>query len=161
MFRKIAVTIFAVTIFFFLAFGLSIESPVADAAEKYKVSVGVSVDDENTKTFIESHIKRELRSLQDVAIVGFEDARYKIDIVAVELTYKATGRKSGAIAIGYNFLIKHYLTDNAYYEPILGVQTSSTDELDTMCKSIITTFNIYILEPAREVDRKFRNSLTK
>ena len=161
MFSKIAIVSFVITATFLVCLDLSIEVLPADTAEKLKVYVAVTIEDENTKAFIESHIKRELRSLQDVAIVGFADAQYEVRIVAIEQVSKSTGRKLGNIAVSYNFLTKHYFADNAYYEPILGIQAGMTDDLDKLCKSIITKFDVQILEPARALSSLFDDVLTK
>lgn len=157
MFSKIAIVSFVITATFLVCLDLSIELLPADTAEKFKVYVAVTIEDENTKAFIESHIKPELRSLQDVAIVGFEDARFEVCMVAIEGISKSTRRKLEDITISYNFLTKHYLTDHAYYEPVLGIQTAMTDGLDKMCKIIVAKFDVNTLEPKRE----FHNLFTK
>ena len=68
---------------------------------KFQVEVSVGCKDENTKAFIESHIKRELRSLQDVEITDV--GKYELSIATIEGTFKTSGRKTGDIALGWQF----------------------------------------------------------
>ena len=144
---------------------------------KFQVEVSVTCKDENTKAFIESHIKRELRSLQDVEIVAIL-GKYQLSIVAIESEYEASGRKSGEIALASQFL--------RYYNPSLKItylgiaypvgskehtalmEASSKilswtydkarhrlnvgmrDNLDKICKSIVVSFDTLMLEPDRK-----------
>ena len=90
--------------FYFLVIGQAAENnpfqlPVPKS--NFKVWVSVSCDDENTKAFIESHVKRELRSLQDVDLVKAGDGIYELIIAAAEPTYEATGRKTGDIGLAW------------------------------------------------------------
>ena len=80
----------------------SIDPKIVKSNEKFEVEVSVRCDDENTTAFIESHIKRELRSLQDVEIVPLGNlGRYELTIVAIEHT--VSGRKTGGISIATMF----------------------------------------------------------
>ena len=77
---------------------------IGQAADKprYEVNVHVQCKDENRKAFIESHIKRELRSLGDVDV----DSMFgllKIRIIALEPGCP-TGRKTGEIIVSHLFL---------------------------------------------------------
>ena len=76
-----------------------IDPKIVKSNEKFEVEVLVQCDDENTKAFIESHIKRELRSLRDVEVARFGE--YELSIIAIEFEYKTSGRKSGEIALAY------------------------------------------------------------
>lgn len=138
---------------------------------KFRVEVSVGCDDENTKAFIESHIKRELRSLQDVEITGIAImGDYKLHIVAIEL--KSLGRKTGDVAVSYLFTktfdpspigdkIKKWTKDNQeaqleivdlmwlHEDPMHGLRVGMTDDLDKICKQIIVDFDTEMLEPAR------------
>ena len=134
---------------------------------RYKVSVSVSCKNENTKTFIESHIKRELRSLSDVDIMNRGDARHHIDLVVVEMTRGQEKHKTGGIAIAVNFLQRAYLSDDFrskthpnvkasdiyrglfYLTPRLILYVGDTEDLDDRCKDIIVDFDSEVLEPAR------------
>ncbi len=147
---------------------------VGQAADyRFKVFVGVTCDDPNTKAFIESHIKRDLRSLHDVDIIGNpENAVYFLTIVAVEPTVRGSVRKMGDIAIAYcyfqrntipGFMIntipnaeyrKHIKSGNklSFYEPTSGVHTGMTNiHLERICKGIVVKFDTLFLEPMRAI----------
>ena len=109
----------------------------------------MACEDENTKSLIQSQIKREVRSLGDVIIVSFDDARYILTIIAVEPTYKATGRKTGSIAITSMLLRKTPSED--YYYPYLMLYTDDRKELEGLCKSIVADIDTSTLEPIREL----------
>ena len=149
----------------------------ADAPEKpkpkFRVEVSVGCNDKNTKAFIESHTKRELRRLQDVEIVGIGIAGgYKLSIVAIEL--QSSGRKTGAIAVSYVFTrtfdpfslrdkIKKLAKDNfplqldgevtdlmwLHEDPMHVLEVGLTNDLDKICKGIVVDFDTKRLEPAR------------
>ena len=146
--------------------------PVSEKQKsKFRVEVSVGCDDENTNAFIESHIKRELRSLQDVEIVGIGiGGGYKLSIVAIEI--KSSGRKTGGIAVSYIFTktfdpfplqdkIKKLAKDNFplqsevtnlmwLYEDVKHIlQIGEIDDLDKICKGIVVDFDTGMLEPDR------------
>ena len=85
-------------------------TPKADKSEtpdrRFKVHVDITGSDNTTKSMIESHIKRELRSLGDVDIVDKKDAKYILRLVAIAHTYKSTGNKTGRTSITVNTLTK-------------------------------------------------------
>lgn len=148
--------------------------------EKFRVGVLVDCDDEGTKASIESHIKRELRSLQDVKIVPY--GRYILKILATETLYETSGQKTGKIAIAYT-LNRHYwghlldetfaeykgtknhkvaqdvlttvgmhLVNNASPDKYqVGLSTGMTDDLAKLCKSIVVNFDTKMLEPDRNL----------
>ena len=150
----------AITMFVFVFIGQA-------ADVRFKVAVFVTCKDEHTKTFIESHIKRELRALVDVDIVKEKDALYFLSVVAVEPVYKSTGRKVGDIAIAYNYyklyapldteinslpdgFIKLYIENRLlFHAPQLGVYTCDKPDLDGTCKEIVVQFDQNQLEPRR------------
>ena len=145
--------------------------------KKFDVRVDLVGEDESTKNLIESYIKRELRSLQDVNIMPDDKyATYLLELVFVEPTYEASGRKKGDIAISYVFKEKF----SAYKEliPFLikecpkledaskkleiglktinldivyhhGVITDDTEEVTKLCKKIVANFDINVLEKQR------------
>ena len=78
---------------------------IGQAADvRYKVYVDVQCKDEDTKAFVESHIKRELRALQDVDIGGgIPIPRIFILVIVDEIKYMS-GRTTGLIAISYAFV---------------------------------------------------------
>ncbi len=143
---------------------------------KFKVHVDIHCEDKNTKASIESHIKRELRSLQDVQIeAGSKDAGYGLMIIALEGKYEQTGQKSGSMSIAYMFLQKFRmrmykgLITNAgwevlksfenelYFPPILGVGNYNTDTIYKVGKDIVVRFDTQILEPIRKINSQFSN----
>ena len=146
VFRNIFLFV-GLTLLFSVAF--TGEPPHAQVPHKFKVYVNVNCDDENTKSLIQSYIKRELRSLGDVIIISFDDARYILTIIAVEPTYKATGRKTSGIAISSTFLRKTPSDD--FYYPYLMLYTDDIKELEGLCKSIVADIDTSNLEPVREL----------
>ena len=62
---------------------------------RFKVCVHVSGDDETTTSLLKSHLKRELRALGDVDIVGWDgDWEFRIAVVYHEIKTKG-GVKTG------------------------------------------------------------------
>jgi hypothetical protein len=123
----------------------------ARSTHKFKVHVNVAADDENTKSLMQSWIKREFRSLGDVRIVSRVDASYILNVVAVEPTLKASGRKSGDIAVGSVFFQRSVTDPDLYYAPDLVVMTDDTEDLESLCKSIVATIDTDRLESIREL----------
>ena len=141
-----------------------------DTPDKFKVYVDISSEQENTKILIESHIKRELRSLQDVNIIPSDMLQlnwYRISLIVVE-------RKTGDIAISYLFMkefepfteLMPYLTKECpklkdkWFE--IGVKTvnlnhvflhgatiGETKDIPEFCKTIVSNFDIKVLERQR------------
>ena len=83
---------------------VAVEKNDSAQERQFTVSVGVTCDNESIKNLIESHIKRELRSLGDVRLANFEDAKFKISVVAVTHKYKSTRQETGGISLAYIFL---------------------------------------------------------
>lgn len=104
---------------------------------KFEVELSVTCDDDNTKAFIESHIKRELRSLQDVEIV--DTGKYKLSIVAVAPTYKSSGQKTGSIAVSYTFLKQFYPT--SVFKKLLDTHQKGTKAYDEM-RDLLYSYDI-------------------
>lgn len=139
-------------------------------ASNFKVWVHITCDNKNTKAFIESHIKRELRSLQDVDLVGAgEGSGYELIVGAVEPVSVATGRKTGDIGLGWTFLkqfdnkplLSKYtsavdrdgiqeMTRWLYHSPKNGILIDDTKELDALCKDVVVKFDTQMLEPDRK-----------
>ena len=140
---------------------------------KFEVEILVECEDENTKTFIESHIKRELRSLQDVEIADY--GKYILSIAAMENVYKS-GKKVGSIALAYSSerryipavlkimlmdaypegTIEHEIVTDIlpelrilYDKTRLGLAIGMTYDLDELCKDIVVNFDTKMLEPDR------------
>ena len=115
-------------------------SPVdAQASHTFKVAVNVTCRDENTGTLIQSYIKRELRSLGDVTIVDFDNAKYVLTVVALADTYKS-GRKTGGISLATAFLKRSVDDADLYYYPLIQVLSSNVEEVDLSCKDIVARF---------------------
>ena len=144
---------------------------------KFAVHVSVTCDNPSVKASIESHVKRELRSLQDVLLVSAQAKNYfyiyELRFVAVEHHYKNSGQKSGGISIAYLFLQKFNdsytknvllsaqsrkaiepFIDNIFYEHRFGVQIYNTENIDKMCKSFVVDFDTDTLERIRKIRRQ-------
>ena len=141
-----------------------------DTPDKFKVYVDISCEEKNTKIFIESHIKRELRSLQDVNIISNEILQlnwYRLSLIAVE-------RETDDIAISYVFMkefepiteLMPYLTkecpklEDKWFEIALkttklnrvflhGATMGETKDIPEFCKTIVSKFDIKVLERQR------------
>ncbi len=86
-----------VTLFCVLMIPLTLAS---NTQHRFKVYVHVYGDDNQAISTIESHLKRELRLLGDVDVVGRNDGWEFILGVAVMGVQFKDGRKSGSFAIG-------------------------------------------------------------
>ena len=180
--QKKFLTLLIVAMFSLVLIGKAAEQNVWDdwknpkPPSKFLVWVSVSCDDKNTKAFIESHLKRELRSLQDVEMIGIlemyterERGVYELGVVAVEPIYTTTGQKTGSIGVSWTFLkefdnkplISKYtsavdrggiqeMTQWLYHFPKNGIMTSSTKDLDALCKDVVVKFDTLMLEPDRK-----------
>ena len=148
VFRNILLFV-GLTLLFSVAF--TGEKTHAQAPHKFKVHVSVSCADENTKSLIQSYIKRELRSLGDVLIIGRDDAQYILTILVLELTYKATGKKTGNIAMSSTFLTKARRSAGLFYYPCIGLNKGSTRDLDRICQEYVADLDTSELEPIREL----------
>ena len=75
----------------------------SETQHRYKVSVSVLGDDETITNLPTSHLKKELRALGDVDVVGYgDDWEYFINVFYVE-TKTADGAKTGSLAIARSF----------------------------------------------------------
>lgn len=123
--------------------------PQEKSAYRFQVYVSVTGDDdESLKPLIESYIKRELRSLQDVDIVYTRDGMpHEIVVVAMEME-TVSERKIGGIAFAVNF--QKQLRSGLYSLPDLMVQTGDKTVLDGMCKNLVARFDTNYLEQRRK-----------
>ncbi|MCY4404617.1 MAG: hypothetical protein OXD54_18780 [Candidatus Poribacteria bacterium] len=116
---------------------------------QFKVFVEINCKDIQTKTLIESWIKRELRSLPDVSVIhNHRNAGAVISIAVVETPFGEIKRFS----IGYSYYLL-YFDDNTpcCSVPVLAVAAGTTSlHLEGVCKQIIASFDINLLEPARK-----------
>ena len=152
-----------------IAFAFSIIGhPQKKSAQRFQVYVDITAD-EGLKPLIESHIKRELRSLQDVDLVYARDEiSYEVRIVVVEVE-TVSGYKTGNVACAVNFLrpfnnrvIEQYarskevwdtfinpLTSGLYFSPDLWVVGASRSDLGRLCQELVANFDAKHLEPER------------
>ena len=139
---------------------------IGQAADRsqFKVSVAVYSDDKNTISFIESHIKRELRSLRDIDVVehDMETNDFYIRII----TPGSIGRTIYIFYDVYNYFndddIKTLMNgeDLRGIKILLNVQlarrtynsllTGTTEDLDKICKEIVVDFDTKMLAPLRQ-----------
>jgi len=162
----------AVTIFILVVVGTA----YAPDELKFAVYVAVQCDNGDIEASLASHIKRELRSLKDVLLVS-ENAdnyenHYELRIVAVESTYK-TGMKTGSVALAYFWAerfvhsphYKHHISNESkkileshyssliFISTMFGVITDDRENLASMCKSVVVSFDTYELERIRKIVR--------
>jgi len=133
-----------------------------------KVQVSVSAND-NIKGQVESYIKRELRSLQDVTLVD-EGADWELSILAMEVSTKG-GYKSGVIIsvvilspfnnqIVSGMLQEKYkelgtnLTKGLYWYPDHWLRAGPVDQLRSLCVELIADFDSQQLEESRKQHRE-------
>ena len=174
--QKKFLTLLIVAMFSLVLIGKAAEENLfGNKKSEFKVWVNVSCDDKNTKAFIESHLKRELRSLQDVEMIEIlemyaqrERDVYELIVVAVEPIH-TTGQKTGSIGLSWTFLkefdnkplISQYtfavdrvqiqeMTQWLYHYPKNGIMISGTKDLDALCKDVVVKFDTLMLEPARK-----------
>ena len=131
---------------------------------RFQVYVSVGGDNETITTLITSHLKRELRALGDVDIVGYnDDWRYMIDVFYLEHKTKS-GVKTGNLSIARTMAIRvpkfvfsdAFLDTKAVLPGTLGVAVWTKDELQKWCISEAGSFNDEHLEPNRSLSRKWK-----
>ena len=161
-------------------FGITGHPQERESTHRFQVYVHITVEDESLKSLMESYIKRELRSLQDVDVVYTRDEMpYEIAIVAMELK-KASGHKSGGVAFAVNILypfdnraIEPYViskevwdtfvnlpTSGLYHHPYLSVHVGDRANLKGLCQTLVAMFDADHLEPSRKwgkVGKKVEN----
>lgn len=102
--RNTAIYVMLVLLYTITFSGQSAETP-ENQKPQFRVHVSVTCADATTKSMIESHIKRELRSLGDVELVNKDDATWKIVLIAIPL--KSNRNKIGVTSITVMRLYKH------------------------------------------------------
>ena len=131
----------------------------SDTQHRFRVYVEVGGEDQTINTLMSSHLKRELRALGDVDVIGKGDNwAYQIKIYYVEVQRQG-GVKTGALAIAdsmnkrvASFLFKDIdITRNliAVYPGLLGSSYWYRDDLQNYCISIIGRFNDEYLQRER------------
>lgn len=143
--------------------------------DNLSVSVHVTCDNEITEDLTESYIKRELRSLGDVAISDLGDYQLVVLVIAPEFI---SGQKTGQIVISSTFVKVYRLASILYYyapsfysenAEAIGKKASKEDapplfydhyvnnyvvvtkttHLQNTCKDIVAKFDTDVLEKER------------
>lgn len=136
----------------------------SDTQHRFKVYVDVNGNDDQAVDTIEAHLKRELRLLGDVDIVGMNDDWEFILEVFVMVHEQIDGTKSGNYVIGtYNAarLDEHFFkkpTDYVLYPTIFGILGAayySTENLHKFCINHVNSFDKQQLKVPRD-KYKFR-----
>lgn len=135
----------------------------SDTQHRFKVYVEVSGDDERTVRTIESYLKRELRLLGDVDIVGSEDGdwKYMIKFFVMALEWKdLIGEEVYAIAKyqGVRLPKMAYTVPEGYksfpatvsWTSILSVAKCPEGKLPQLCIEYIGSFDKNRLQPERK-----------
>jgi len=142
----------------------------------FRVLLVVSAD-ESIKGKIESYISRELRSLGDIIQVN-EDYKYVMSITGLE-THNKKGDKIG-VALSVIILprfdsqflsslfenAKHKKiiigwTGSLYWEPIHWLLVGPSEDLQSICKNIVTYFDNEVLQKSRDEDQRFEDKTRK
>lgn len=124
-----------------------LELPRKKASPKFRVRVMGIEDDIQSEA--QSYIKRELRSLGDVEIV-YKDAEWRLRILGGEIRPEGGRKKIGNMLsvvvvsrVLCNFGPVYQYRQNYLY-------SDGPDDLDKMCKKMVTAFDIDFLEPERK-----------
>ena len=133
----------------------------SDTQHRFKVYVDVGGDDEQAVNTIESHLKRELRLLGDVDVVGKDNNwRYVLQVFVMALgTEDVVGQETYAIATYEGFR----LAKIAYQEPfvyenlpsivypmsVLGVAKFPKRKLPQFCIEHVGSFDKRMLQSRR------------
>lgn len=137
----------------------------SDTQHRFKVYVKVEEADDSRQAVntIESHLKRELRLLGDVDVVGEDDNwEYIIHIFVMSGNWK-DGTKTGSYAISTYWALRlprfvykdpaDYKTWRGIWDRILGVAVWPEDNLSEFCINYIGSFDKFGLEPMRSLVR--------
>ena len=159
--KKLLILSIAMTTFMLVFIGQAADKP------RFKVSVNVACDNKNTESFIESHIKRELRSLRDVNVVEFDLKTNDFNIRIAAGKDRIFGTESIYMLTSfYNFFgdddvrtIMNFRDPQALkfaLNATLGLRIDTyplfdkVDNLDKVCKQIIVSFDTEKLDPLRQ-----------
>ena len=130
----------------------------SDTQHRFKVYVSVDGKNDTVTSILTSHLKKELRALGDVDIVGSDDDwKYAIRAFYIQMT--KSGVKTGGLSIATiteTRVPKFYLKENVrnmkvVLPGVLGVAYWPEDRLQEWCISEIGSFNDNVLEIARSV----------
>ena len=146
--------------------GQPLRSQVVPA--KFKVAVVVEASKKEIhESIVESHIRSELRRLDDVEVVKytstFPEWELLINIHILESKYKTTGELTGDACISMDFFEKtnigHFRPDSidlftkypaTFFPPLSTTYTWSTEKLDQLSKIIVNDFEMEVLEVHRK-----------
>ena len=148
-----------VTLFCVLMIPLTLAS---DTQHRFKVYVYVGGDEDADQAvnIVESHLKRELRLLGDVDVVGKDDNwEFIYDVRILTHTY-VDGRQTGRFSIatyaarrlGEYFYESptSYKIMQATWDGVLGAAAYSRDSLPKFCIQDVNSFDKTMLEPKRK-----------
>lgn len=135
----------------------------SETQHRFKVYVRVDGDDRQAVNTVESHLKRELRLLGDVDIVGEGDNwEYIIENFVLTLEFE-DGRKTGYFAIATHYAIRlkefYYLSSTTYktmsatWGGNLGAAYYSSKTLPRFCVNHVNYFDKNVLERYRKTLR--------
>ena len=141
------------------------DSQIQQEWPRFRVALSVRCGNNHlAESLMESYIKRELRSLGDVEIVG-SDTEYPlwsklINIHAMEIHYRS-GKSAEILAICTNFYNRidpaHFAVIKDFYKrfPSIGIPSGSIavhsiDDLESYCKGIVADFDKNQLQHHRD-----------
>lgn len=142
--------------------------------DKFTVSIKIIGDRDNqVESLMSSHIRRELRSLQDVEVIPervVSNSRYTLSFIVIEHTYMS-GEKTGIVSIAYTVTESPHhpggklpaildVTKEGHSDIIINtlhlvylrytkLRVGSTKNLPDMCIKIVAEFDTEVLEKAR------------
>ena len=140
----------------------------AEELEPFSGRVALRIaGEENIKNQIESFISRELRSLGDVVITT-DDPRWLFFISAINIPAQDGSVYGIAVSsMVFKFFDNTFILDlvssdlaefvalitSGLYEKIVdfNMHLIPSDNIDEICKEIVTNFDINVLKPARDV----------
>ena len=142
---------------------------------EFRVGLFVSAE-ESIKSQIQSYISRELRALGD--IIQSTD-NYEYDMTIIALKVKTKGGQETGVVLSINihrkfdnqlmsFMFKEEYEKSGttwlgglYYYPEHWLRIGSNDDLQPLCKEIITDFDSKILQKKRDDYQKMLDSIKK
>lgn len=131
----------------------------SDTQHRFKVYVDVDGDDETITSLLTSHLKRELRALGDVDIVGYDGGWiFAFRVFYLEQKTKG-GVKTGYLSIAYitetrvspSFFKDDISRLKVVYPGRLGAATWAKERVQELCISITGDFNDDTLDFVRSI----------
>lgn len=125
----------------------------AQTTFKFDVFLSVQSDDSKVRSTVESYLRRELRSLNDVRVVD-RDVRFEL-LVLVIPTRTLSGRPLGyTIAAVVNKMQSCKFGQTILSCPVyqnLTLYSGGDDDLRENCEDIVNTFDTRNLQPVRDL----------